>query len=135
MVAPVKLNEVGECAIEREHAAGEHAAGGGAAVFDLHGKSAELIFAVGHAGGGHGVGDEDGAVGALALPPEADDFRLRVNAVADQFGVEVVVGEDSAEDSGLAMIEWSHGIECVRGADGAGGDGGPGFGGGGIRMA
>ncbi len=33
------------------------------------------------------------------------------------------------------MIEWAHGVECVRGADGAGGDGGPGFGGGGIGMA
>ena len=67
---------------------------GGSAVGDLDGESAEVIFAVGHAGGAHGVGDEDGAVGALRVPPDADDFRSGVDAVADEFGEEGVVGED-----------------------------------------
>ena len=129
------MDEVGESAIEREDAAGENATGCCAAILDVDGESAELIFAFGHSGGGHGIGDEDGAVGAFRFPPQADDFGIGVDAVADELGVEVVVCEYGAEDAGLAMIEGAHGVEGVCGADRSGGDGGPGFGGGGVGMA
>jgi hypothetical protein len=127
--------EVCEGAVEGEDAAGEDAIGHGAAVGDLHGEAAEAILAVGHAGGAHGVGDEDGAVGALGSATRASSFRGGVDAVADEFGEEGVVGEDGAEDAGLAVVERAHGVEGVRGAGGSGGDGGAGFGGGGVGVA
>ena len=81
-----ELDEICESAIQREHAAGEHAAGGGAAIGHLHGKSAELIFAIGHSGGAHGVGDQDGALRAFGSPPQPDHLRRGVDAVADELG-------------------------------------------------
>ena len=58
-----------------------------------------------------------------------------MDAVADEFRIERVGGEDCAEDSRLAMIERAHGVESVGGADRSGGNGGAGFGGGGVGMA
>jgi hypothetical protein len=100
-----EAEEVGEGAVEGEDAAGEDVAGGGAAVGDGDGEAAEAVVAVGHAGGAHGVGDEDGAVGAFGARPDADDFGGGVDAVADELGIERVFGEGDAEDAGLAVVE------------------------------
>ena len=45
--------------------------------FDLHGESAELIFAFGHAGGSHGIGDEDGAFADLWPSTTSGRFQER----------------------------------------------------------
>lgn len=112
-----ELNKIGKRAIEREHAAGKNAASRRATILDLNRKSAELVLAIGHAGGGHCVGDEDAALRTFAPPPETHDVGPGVNAVADQLGVQLVVGEDGAENAGLLMIESTHGIKGVGGAD------------------
>ena len=41
-------------------------------------------------------------------------FRGDVNAIGDDVGCEMFIGERLAQDAGLAMIEWTHGIESVR---------------------
>ena len=69
------------------------------------------------------------------LSTTGGQFRDRVDAVADELGVEVVACEYGAEDAGFAMIEGAHGVEGVGGADGSGGDAGPGFRGGGVGVA
>src|SRR5271168_903811 len=84
--------------VHGEDAAGEGATGEADAVLDLDEEVAEGVGAVGHAGGGHAVGDEDGAVLALHLEPEADEDGVDVDAVADGLGVEVVAIEDGADD-------------------------------------
>lgn len=55
-----------------------------------------------------------------------------MNAVADEFSVQIVVGENGAENSRLAMIEGAHGIERVGRTDGSCGDCRLSFGGGGV---
>ena len=69
------------------------------------------------------------------FPPQADNFGIGVDAVADDFSEEVVVCEHGAENAGLAMIEGAHGVEGVGCADCASGDGCPRFGGSGVGMA
>ena len=81
-------DKVDKRAVESEDTAGENTVGGGAAFFNLHGEPAQLVFAVGHAGGAHSVRYEDGAVGTLGAPPELHHLRRVVDAVADDFGVE-----------------------------------------------
>ena len=66
---------------------------------------------------------------------EANGFGGDVDAVADEFGVEVPVVENDAEDAGLAMIERAHGIEGVSCGDSTGLDGGTGFSCGGVGVA
>ena len=75
------------------------------------------------------------ALRPFGAPPEPHDLGLVVDAVADHFGKERVVGEHGAENSGLAVVQRAHGVEGVRGADGAGVDGGARFGGGGVGVA
>ena len=58
-----------------------------------------------------------------------------MDAIADQLGVELVAGEDGAEDSGLAVVERAHGVEGVSGAYRACCNGGAGFGCGGVGVA
>ena len=72
---------------------------------------------------------------ALEAVPEADRGGGDVDAVADEFGVEVRVVEDGTEDAGLALAERAHGVEGVGGGGGSGGDGGLGFGEGGVGVA
>src|SRR5271163_1573775 len=95
--------------VHGEHTAGQGAAGEADAVLELDGEVAEGVGAVGHAGGGHAVGDQDGAVLALYLEPEADEDGIDVDAVADGLGVEIVAVEDGADDAGLAVVEGAHG--------------------------
>ena len=130
-----EAEKVGEGAVEGENAAGEDFSGGGAAVGDGDGEAAEAVVAVGHACGAHGVGDKDGAVGALGARPDTDDFGGGVDAVADELGIERIFGEGDAEDAGLALIQRAHGVEGVGCADGSGGDDRASFGGGGVGVA
>ena len=94
-----------------------------------------MVLAFGHTGGGHGVCDEDGAVVGFGAEPEFDQFWGDVDAVADEFGVEAVGGEDEAEDAGFAVVEGAHGVEGVGGGGGSGGEDGMGFGGGGVGVS
>ena len=127
--------EVFEGAVEGEDTAGEDTVGHGSSVGDLDVEAAELVSAIGHSGGAHGVGDEDGAVAAFHLPPDFYDFRGDVDAVADELGEEGIVGEDGGKDAGHTMVEGTHGVEGMGCADGSGGDGGGALVGGCVGVA
>ena len=89
------MPQVGDGAIHREHRAGQGVRAAfeisgkhGAAVRDIDIELAEFVSAVGHAGGGHGVGHEDGAFSAFGPEPQPHELGRNMDAVADQFGVE-----------------------------------------------
>ncbi len=119
-----ETDEIFEGAVESEDAACEDAVGSGFAIGDLDVEVAELVCAVGHSGCAHGIGDEDGALRAFHLPPDFYDFWGDVDAVADELSEEIVVGEYGGENAGVAVVEWTHGVEGVGGADGSGGESG-----------
>ncbi len=127
--------KVGDGTVEGEDRPGEDAVGETAAVGDLDLEAAEHVGAVGHAGGGHAVGDEDGLIQALGFKEETYEFGSDVDAVRDDLGEEVFVVENNAEDAGFAMVERAHGVEGVGCGSGTGDDGGAGLGGGGVRVA
>ena len=56
----------------------------------------------------------------MSLPEEVNDGGVDVQAVADDFGEQVVVGEDFADQASVAMIEAAHGVESVGCGDGSG---------------
>ena len=56
-------------------------------------------------------------------------------AVSDNVGAEIGIGENFAENAGLAMIECPHGIERVRGMAGSGANPGVSSFGRGVRMS
>ena len=57
-------------------------------------------------------------------PPQLHHLRRGVDAIADQLRIKLVIFVESyAQDAGLAMIQRAHGVEGMRGADGAGGNG------------
>ena len=116
-----ELRKIANGAVERKRAAGERVlADDGAAVFHADFQLAQPVSAVGHAGAGHRIGDEQGAVRSFGLPEKAHDGRVDVQAVADDLGEEVVVGEDFADQAGIAMVEAAHGVEGVGCGDGSG---------------
>ncbi len=134
--------EVGDGAVHGEDRAGEGLEAVGevgcelaAAVGDGDFEFAEHVVAVGLAGGGDAVGDEDGTIFALGSEPEADELGGDMDAVADEFRVETVGVEDDACDAGLAMVERAHGVEGVGRAVCAGVDGGAGLLGSGVGVA
>ena len=106
--------------VHGEDAAGKFSVHGAAAVFDLHLQRAELVSSFGHAGGGGRIGDEHGAVNAFRLQKNLDNFWGNVNAIGNDVGGELSVGEDLGENTGLAMVERAHGVEGVGGVAGAG---------------
>jgi len=89
-----------------------------------HGVAAQLVFAVGHAGGGGGIGDavqaRDRAQG------HAHGAGVYVEQIRDQFRV-LRVGQRRADDAGLAVMQRAHGVIQMREAGGAGGEGGDAF--------
>ena len=130
-----ETDEIFESAVEGEDTAGEDAVGGGFAVGDLNVETAELVSAVGHSGGAHGVSDEEAAVTAFHLPPDFYYLRRYVDPIADEFGEERIIGEDGGENAGVAVVDGAHGVEGVSCADGSGGDGGQALGGGCVGVA
>jgi len=130
-----ELDEVSQGAVEREQAAGEDSADGGAAAGDLYGEAAELVFAVGHSSRAHGVCDENGAGRPFGAGPQPDQFGSDVDAVADELGKKGIGGKHDAEDAGFAMVEGTHGVEGVGCADCSGSDSSAGLGGGGVGVA
>lgn len=119
-----EFEEIGERLIESEDAAGENAIGCGAAVGDLDSEFTEHVGAVRHTGCRHAVRDKDRAGGTFGAKPKRDERWVDVDAVADELCVKAVCCEDSTKDAGFAMIEGSHGVECVCGRDSSGGDSG-----------
>ena len=112
--APVReLSHIAHGAIHGEHASGKTAAAGALSILDFDLDWSELVASVGHAGRGDGIGDQHGAVGALGLHKKLNDRRCNVNAVGNDVGTEPVVGKHLGDDAGIAMIERTHGIECV----------------------
>jgi hypothetical protein len=95
-------------------------------VFHLDLNRAELVGAVGHAGGGGGVGDENRAFEAHCSQEKLYDLGGDVNSIHDHVGGELAIGKNLAEDAGIAMIERTHGVEGVGGVTGSGLDPGAG---------
>ena len=110
-----ELSHVADGEVHGENAAGKFSVQGAAAVFHLYLQRPELVSAFGHAGGGGCVGDENGALDAFSLQKKLDDFRSDVNAVGNNVGGELRIGEYFSDNAGLAMVERSHRIESVSG--------------------
>jgi len=62
-------DEVGKCAVERQHAAGKNAIGHRSPVLYLHRKTTKRVLAVGHARSAHGVCHKNSALRALGATP------------------------------------------------------------------
>ncbi len=132
-----ELLQIGDGLVKGEDGAGKGFRTFGeraAAVADSDGERAEQVRAVGHAGCGHAVGDQDGVVGFEA-EPKTNEQRRDVDAVADELGVEIGSVEHGAEHAGFTVIEGAHGVEGVGCGACSGGERGLGFSGGGIAMA
>ena len=110
-----ECSDVANSAVHGQHAAGEAAFRFAALALDFDLQRTEAKTPIAHAGGADGVGDEHGAAWSLAVEKELDHFRVDVDAVGNNIGSEAVVGENCAQDAGLAMIERAHGIESVGG--------------------
>jgi len=115
-----ELGYVADGSVHGEDAAGKRSIRCGAAIFDLDLDGAELVGAVGHAGGGHGVGDQDRAFDALRFEENLNYLGGDVNSIGDDVGRELGAAKHFADDAGLAVIERAHGIESVGGVAGAG---------------
>ena len=81
-------HEIRQGLVQREHASREDVAEGGPSVCHLNGEAAQLICAIGHAGGAHCVSNQNGALRPLAAPPDLHHLRRVVDTVADQLGEE-----------------------------------------------
>src|SRR5690606_15644224 len=86
----------------------------------------ELVVAVGHAGGGHRVGDEGDVLPAGDLHEAPHEGGVQVGAVGDELDDEAAVGgggEELGDGAGLAVVHRVHPVAQVgdRGARGAGG--------------
>ena len=115
-----ELDHVAHGAIHGQNTAGEFAIGCAPAILDLDLDGPESVSAVGHARCRDGIGDQHGAFDAFRLQEKLHDFRGDVNSVRNDVGAEFLIGQHFAKDTGLAMIERTHGIEGVRGVASAG---------------
>ena len=82
-------------------------------LLDLDIEVAEPIRTVIEPGAGHGIGDErDPALSRL--PDHGCRNRCDVHPVEDQLHDDVGSRERRSRDSGIAMVERTHGVEEVR---------------------
>ena len=82
-------------------------------------RSSELVGAVGHARGGHRVGHGGHPVRARGPHGVLPQRGVHVQAVGDQLDGHAVVVEQRDDRTGLAVVQWGHGVEQVRGVPGA----------------
>ena len=109
------LDEISQCSILRKSASSQPAFGVAAdATSNLNRTIAESVFPVRHSGGAGGVRCEDDAGGSLGSREDANDFRIYMDAVSNDFGKDSIVGEHRTHDSRIAMRELTHRVERVH---------------------
>src|SRR5580704_7960661 len=113
-------------AVHGQDTAGEGSVTRALSIFHLDLNGTELVGAVGHAGCRHSVSNQDGAFKAHRPQENLNDLGREVNSIRDNVGAQLGVGKHFAKDSGIAMIQRTHGIEGVGGVGGAGVDSGAG---------
>jgi hypothetical protein len=101
---------------------------------DGHPHRAEAVAAVRHAGGGHGVADQDQPAGALGAGGEADGDVVQVHAVGDHLAGDLIPVEQGAGGARLAVMQGPHAVEQMGRVRRAGVDGGQGDVGGGVGV-
>ena len=94
------------------------------AVLHFYFERSQAIAAVGHAGGGGRVGDQNGIFRPFCLQKQLNDGWIEVNSIRDDVGRDLRIGQHLAEDAGIAMIQRPHGVKSVSGVASAGGDSG-----------
>ena len=77
-------------------------------VGDGDGLAAQLVLAVGHAGGGHRVGDQRGAVRAGDGGGEGEHAVVQVHPVGDQLADHRGRVEQGHHRAGLAVVQRAH---------------------------
>ena len=93
---------------------------------DVDRHRAQRIAAVGHAGRGHGVGDQRDPVGADEVEDHRDGLVGEVDAVADELHHHRPPGrgrQACRDRSGRAGVQRGHAVEQVRGAEPSSADG------------
>ena len=88
------------------------------ALFD-HGLPAQLIFAVRHSRGAHGVADENDSVVSEQAENAADYAGMKVDAVADNLHHHIFVVCSGSYDARLSVKERRHGVKKMGGVAGS----------------
>src|ERR1700733_1730586 len=108
-----KARQVAYGAVHSQDAARQFAVARALAIFDIDLERPETIAAIRHASRGDCIRDEHGLVETFGAGKQFDDGGIEMNAVGDDVASDSIISENGTEDSGIAMLEGTHGIEGV----------------------
>src|SRR6185369_7493617 len=117
-----KTHHVAYCAIQSQNAASQFALVLATSISYLDLQTTQTVDPVLHPRRTDRVRDEYGPVRAFCAQEQFQHARMDMNSVGDDVCGQLVILQNRAQNTRLAMIERAHGIEGVRGMIGAGGN-------------
>src|SRR5678815_5057411 len=106
-----KTHHVADCAIKGQNTACELALVLATAITYPHLETAQAVNSVRHICRTDRVSNEYGAVSAFRAQEQLQHARMDMNSVGNDVRCQLVIVQNCAQNSRIAMIERAHGIE------------------------